>query len=123
MQVERALALVIDDTDWSDEDDHLLALQEKLNAYAAFIESGEVFEQFRDTVGPYRITDYSYQDQHPREVSSYGAGEKFIEHAQATFREAGFDLFIRYYLPNSSPAAEAASTKEQRTRVKSRNVV
>lgn len=36
--------MVCDHIDGSDEDAHLSLLQDKLNTYLAFIESGEVFE-------------------------------------------------------------------------------
>ena len=45
-----------DDLDWTDEVGHLEALQAKLNAYFAFIETGEINEAYPDAVGrPLRI--------------------------------------------------------------------
>jgi hypothetical protein len=35
---------ILDGWDWSDERQHLLALQAKLNAYFDFIQSGQIFE-------------------------------------------------------------------------------
>ena len=35
--------VIVDDREWNDWE-HLLALQEKLNNYLAFIESGEIYE-------------------------------------------------------------------------------
>jgi hypothetical protein len=35
---------IIDGWDWSDESQHLLALQAKLNAYFDFIQSGQIFK-------------------------------------------------------------------------------
>lgn len=35
---------IVDAWDWTDTSTHLLKLQEKLNAYFAFIDSGQVFE-------------------------------------------------------------------------------
>lgn len=49
---------VVDDLDWSDEQNHLLLLQEELNTYLAFIESGEVFERLVEEVGR-RVPDTS----------------------------------------------------------------
>ena len=37
---------IIDAWDWQDEHAHLLALQSKLNAYFAFIESKQIFEDY-----------------------------------------------------------------------------
>jgi hypothetical protein len=37
---------VCDHLEWDDELEHLFALQEKLNAYLSFIESGEIYERY-----------------------------------------------------------------------------
>lgn len=41
---------IADDWSWDDQKKHLLALQEKLNAYFNFIESGEMLESYPDAV-------------------------------------------------------------------------
>lgn len=47
---------VIDSWDWNDERRHLEALQEKLNAYFGFVESGQIYESYPDAAGkPLRI--------------------------------------------------------------------
>jgi len=86
---------VVDDLDWSDEQQHLRLLEEKLNAYSAFIESGEVFERLAEDVG--RPTPAST----PVKVSSLGKydatsrARAFLDHAVLTFMEAGFTLTHR----------------------------
>jgi hypothetical protein len=42
---------VLDDWDWSDETAHILALQEKINSYIAFIEEKQYLESYPDAVG------------------------------------------------------------------------
>ena len=42
---------LVDDWDWTDEMRHLRGLQRKLDAYFAFIESGELFVAYPDAVG------------------------------------------------------------------------
>jgi hypothetical protein len=37
---------IADQRDWSDVEAHLLALQEKINAYLDFLESGDVFREY-----------------------------------------------------------------------------
>lgn len=37
---------ILDSWGWDDEQRHLQALQEKINAYFGFIESGEIFESY-----------------------------------------------------------------------------
>ncbi len=42
---------IADAWDWTNEREHLLALQSKLNRYFDFIESGEVWKTYPDAVG------------------------------------------------------------------------
>lgn len=42
---------ILDSWDWEDEQRHLLALQEKLNTYFEFIESGQVYDAYPDAKG------------------------------------------------------------------------
>jgi hypothetical protein len=47
---------IIDGWDWSDEQRHLRALQNKLNAYFGFVESGQIYEAYPEADGqPLRI--------------------------------------------------------------------
>jgi hypothetical protein len=47
---------IVDGLGWTDEEAHLRALQAKLNAYFAFIETGEINEAYPDAIGrPLRI--------------------------------------------------------------------
>ena len=41
-----AMLTIADSWDWSNETEHLLALQEKLNSYFAFIETGEIYDSY-----------------------------------------------------------------------------
>ena len=42
---------IIDSWDWRDEQLHIRALQEKLNAYFGFVESGQIYEFYPDANG------------------------------------------------------------------------
>lgn len=42
---------ISDHLDWSDSREHQLILQKKLNAYLAFVESGEILESYPDSRG------------------------------------------------------------------------
>lgn len=59
--VEKATGFIIltitDSWDWSDEGQHLLALQAKLNSYFDFIESGQIFEEYPNAKGRKIIID------------------------------------------------------------------
>lgn len=53
-----AVVLTIADAwDWSDEQAHLVALQQKLDNYLAFVASGEVFEAYPDAAGRTVVID------------------------------------------------------------------
>jgi len=41
-----AMLTIADSWNWSEETKHLLALQEKLNSYFAFIETGEIYDSY-----------------------------------------------------------------------------
>lgn len=42
---------IIDGWDWIDEERHLRALQDKLNAYFEFVESGQIYEAYPEASG------------------------------------------------------------------------
>jgi hypothetical protein len=42
---------ILDSWDWDDEEGHLIALQDKLNAYLGFIDSGQIYEDYPTAVG------------------------------------------------------------------------
>src|ERR1700739_4426375 len=42
---------IFDAWDWADEGRHLIAIQEKLNSYFDFIQSGQIFESYPKAVG------------------------------------------------------------------------
>ncbi len=47
---------IVDYWDWQDERRHLAALQEKLNIYFGFVESGQIYKSYPEAVGkPLRI--------------------------------------------------------------------
>lgn len=48
---------ITDSWDWSDEQKDLLALQDKLNSYFNFIESGQIFEEYPDAKGQKLVID------------------------------------------------------------------
>jgi hypothetical protein len=86
---------VVDDLDWINEQNHLLLLQDKLNTYLAFIESGEVFDRVAEELGrsvpattPVRVTILAKFELTPR-------SRAFLEHATEAFGNAGFSLCHR----------------------------
>lgn len=45
-----AVLTIIDHWDWSEEKEHLIALQTKLNFYFEFVESGQIFTSYPEAV-------------------------------------------------------------------------
>lgn len=86
------LLTVVDDEDWANEHEHLELLQEKLNSYLAFIESGEVYERLASEVGrtvsreiPVKVSILAKHPMPPRV-------REFLKYAQGMFEGAGFAL-------------------------------
>jgi hypothetical protein len=50
-QSDTVVLSIIDSWEWTDEKAHLVALQEKLNSYFGFVESGQVYESYPDAQG------------------------------------------------------------------------
>jgi hypothetical protein len=46
-----AVFTISDDQIWDDKNEHLLALQNKINSYLGFIESGNVYQEYPDAKG------------------------------------------------------------------------
>jgi hypothetical protein len=42
---------IMDSWDWEDQQKHLAALQDKLNAYFGFVESGQIYEAYPEATG------------------------------------------------------------------------
>lgn len=86
---DKVILTISDHLDWSDERNHLLALQEKINTYLRFIESGEIDETYPGALGRARVIDIVTE--HP---PSDGAQE-FLRKAAAVLRDAGVELRTR----------------------------
>lgn len=81
------LITVSDHLPWDQEEDrHLLLLQEKLNAYLRFVESGEVMKKFPDANS--RNIVINVVGKFPLSVKA----KMFFEQAGSAIRAAGFDL-------------------------------
>ena len=83
---------IFDHYDWCDpRSDHPFRLQDKINAYLSYIESGEIYENDPDyqgkpviikVIGKYPLSDF---------------GIKFYEKATSIVQWAGFDLRFEQY--------------------------
>jgi len=82
---------ILDSWDWEDPGHHLRALQEKLNAYFGFVESGEIYDAYPDAQGKALRIDivcrYSIPDD----------GLAFLAKAAAVAAELGITVSHRPY--------------------------
>jgi hypothetical protein len=83
---------ISDHLDWDEnEGEHLLLLQEKLNAYLRFVESGEIYETAPATKGRSIVIlifgKFPLSDQ----------AEKFVELAGGAIKDAGVSLRFKHY--------------------------
>lgn len=83
---------LVDDEDWVDEQRHLALLQNKLNTYLAFIESGEVIQRVKSDLGR------AIPDSTPIKVNILAkydlpvSANSSLEDARRAFVGAGFAL-------------------------------
>jgi hypothetical protein len=91
---ERAFLTISDHLDWVDGYEHQLILQQKLNTYLAFVESGELVERFPDAKGLPVVFDIRFMYE-PDE-----SGFRFLERAREVVVSAGFSL--KYKMLGSS---------------------
>jgi Ni,Fe-hydrogenase maturation factor len=77
---------IIDSLDWQNESEHLFMLQEKLNLYLSFIESGEIYETYPQSKNRTLKIGIRFKNQIPK------ACEVFLQRALEIITEAGFNL-------------------------------
>lgn len=89
---------IVDSWNWEDEQAHLRALQDKFNAYFAFVESGEIYGAYPNAATKTLRIDVICRYQPP------AAAIAFLEKASAVASQLG--LTIRHRLhPGPSDAA------------------
>lgn len=82
----KVILTVADHLDWSDETGHVLVLQKKLNAYLAFVESGQLTEAYPDSLGRKPVIDIV--GQFPMST----AGQKFVDQVRGVLESAGIEV-------------------------------
>lgn len=77
--------VVTDHIDWVAELDHLFLLQEKLNTYLAFVESGELIKRFPNALGRSVQIEVAFLHEPTEHARSH-----FLEGVEKKIRGAGF---------------------------------
>jgi uncharacterized protein DUF6572 len=86
---------ISDHLEWDQyEGEHLVLLQDKLNAYLRFIESGEIFEEVPEAKGRNLVINLAGK------FPMNELAKRFFEKARAAIRDAGFDL--QFHLARSN---------------------
>jgi len=88
-----AVLTIMDSWDWSDEQHHLLTLQQKINTYLAFIQTGEIVESYPHALGKKIVIDII--GMHPMPPR----GKVFLEKASATAAELDVQITFRVHPP------------------------
>lgn len=66
---------ITDHLNWKDAEEHLFILQDKINAYLGFVESGEIIDKYPDAEGkPVRIDVFFKYKKLPEEALSFLEG-------------------------------------------------
>ncbi len=86
-----AVLTISDHLEWDDRNEHLLILQEKINRYIGFIESGELLENYAGAAG--RLIRVEVVCKYPPSE----VGERFLNLASETFEKAGWSLTWRWW--------------------------
>jgi hypothetical protein len=77
---------IFDSLNWEDEESHLMLLQEKLNVYLSFIESGEIYSVYEKAKG--REIEISIHFKHDIPYRC----KEFLDKASIIISDAGFHL-------------------------------
>lgn len=75
-----------DHLEWGDIE-HLMLIQQKLNSYVAYVESGEIFDSYPDAKGKeirFSLVCQFFPDEE---------GAKFLERCQEVIENAGFKFY------------------------------
>ena len=94
--IGRVVLSITDHLDWNNICEHLSLLQNKLNKYLDFIESGELLEKYPQAHGrSVLISLYMKHD-------IINEGKRFLEKVKTFLKKAGYDFEYRVYNSNSS---------------------
>ncbi|GGH14665.1 hypothetical protein FAZ19_07270 [Sphingobacterium alkalisoli] len=85
---------ISDHLEWDDENEHLVLLQDKINAYLEVIESGEIYESYPDAKGK------GFQIGIAFKFSPNDTAIDFLEKVEEILAQSGYELDY-YHLDNA----------------------
>lgn len=89
IETDEVRLAISDHLEWDSKNEHLLILQDKINNYLAFVESGEIYDSYPAATGR-NIRIELICKYHP---SPFGLS--FLERVQSLIRDAGFEFSFR----------------------------
>jgi uncharacterized protein DUF6572 len=87
---------ISDHLDWSDTVQHQMVLQEKINKYLAFLESGEILKRYPDAKGRPIVVKIVFK------FSPDTKGYEFLVKARAVVESAGFNFRYQVFGEHSA---------------------
>jgi|SRR5678809_586292 hypothetical protein len=81
---------ISDHLEWDENSEHLLVLQNKINDYLSFIESGQIYSDYTHAKGKNFIINI-YAKFLPNETA-----ERFLRCTRETIQAAGYDLTLSF---------------------------
>jgi hypothetical protein len=81
-----AVLTISDELMWNDNSDHLIALQNKINTYLEFIESGNLYEEYPNAKGR-NITINVAAKYEPND-----SAKSFLDKAKEVLQSAGYEF-------------------------------
>jgi len=86
-----AMLTIADSWDWNNETEHLLALQDKLNAYFAFVETGEIYDSYPKANGRKLLIEIIGRYPLPSKA------QQFLQKARETAADLKIEIATQYY--------------------------
>lgn len=82
---------ISDHLDWDNTQQHLLVLQEKINTYLNFLDSGEIYEKYPDTKGHHIQIDIRFHYQPSIEALA------FLAKAKPIVEKSGYSFHFEHF--------------------------
>ena len=82
---------IVDNLDWNDPDSHCQFLQDKVNAYLGFIESGEIYDSYPDAKNR-RFKIIVFAKYQPCKL-----GDEFVEKLNAALHDLGYGFQFKLF--------------------------
>lgn len=80
----KVMLSISDHLEWDEENEHIIILQDKINAYISFIESGDVYEKYPQSEGK------SFAIELVLKYKPNEEGYNFLNHVKEILEEAGY---------------------------------